>query len=221
MVLPPYHPSFPPVETADDYGVVLVGGRLTPEWLLEGYRRGIFPWPDPDIPWLLPWCSPDPRAVIELDELHVSRRLAETLRTGRFTITLNRAFAEVLRGCSLPRLGQKGTWITRGMHEAYCRMHALGHAHSLEVWREEQLVGGIYGIAIGGYFSGESMFHRVRDASKVALVRLVEHLRTRGYVLFDIQQATPHTIRMGARELPREEFLARLEAALLLPVTFA
>jgi leucyl/phenylalanyl-tRNA--protein transferase len=213
-------PNFPPIEQADYYGVVLVGGLLTPEWLLEGYRRGVFPWPDMEVPWLLPWCSPDPRGVLEFDDLHVSRRLDDTIRSGRFSITLDRCFADVMRGCMGSRKGQTGTWITPAMLEAYTRLAELGHAHSLEVWREGELVGGIYGVSIGGFFSGESMFHRVRDASKVGLVALTRHLKARGYTLFDIQQVTPHTASMGATELPREEFLERLAAAVTLPVTF-
>jgi leucyl/phenylalanyl-tRNA---protein transferase len=220
MFLPASSPSFPSAEQADAYGVVHVGGKLTPEWLLEGYRRGVFPWPDPDLPWLLPWCSPDPRGILELNELHVSRRLRDTLRSNRFTSTIDAAFAEVVRGCATVRRGQTGTWITDEILAAYCRLHDLGYAHSVEVWREGRLVGGIYGVGLGGYFSGESMFHRESDASKVALVRLVEHLASRRYQLFDIQQVTPHTARMGAREIRRSEFLARLGSALSVPVSF-
>src|SRR6516164_2043491 len=167
---------------ANDQGLVAVGGDLQPERLLLAYRRGIFPWYDQADP--ICWWSPDPRAIFELEGLHVSRRLRRTIRSGRFEVTINRDFAAVMHGCAQRR---EGTWITRDMIAAYTMLHGLGHAHSIEVWAGDVLAGGLYGVALGGLFAGESMFTRSRDASKVALVHLVERLRTRGFQLFDIQ----------------------------------
>jgi leucyl/phenylalanyl-tRNA--protein transferase len=211
---------FPPAELAEPEGVVLFGGRLTPEWLLDAYAHGIFPWPIFDGADVVVWWSPDPRAIFELDAFHASRRLLRTCRAGHFLVTCNRDFAGVIRACATTGERRHNTWLTPRMIAAYCELHALGHAHSVEVWREGQLVGGTYGVAIGGLFAGESMFHRQRDASKVALVHLVAHLRARGYTLFDIQQCTPHTARLGAVDIPREAYLERLAEALRLPVTF-
>jgi leucyl/phenylalanyl-tRNA--protein transferase len=204
-------------ERADADGLVGVGGDLRPERLLEAYRRGIFPWFDEESPIL--WWSPDPRAIFELGGLHVSRRLARTVRSGRFEVTVNRAFAEVMRGCA-DRPGQ-GVWITADMIDAYTRLHELGHAHSLEVWHEDSLAGGLYGVAIGGLFAGESMFTRVRDASKVALVHVMDRLRQRGFQLFDVQFLNDHTASLGAVEIPRREYLARLRRAIAFETTFA
>jgi leucyl/phenylalanyl-tRNA--protein transferase len=200
---------------ADAEGLVAVGGEVEPGLLLEAYRRGVFPWFNEDTPVL--WWSPDPRAVIELDEFHVPRRLQRTLRSGHFAFTMDEAFSDVLLGCADR---SEGTWITPDMAEAYQALHEQGHAHSLEVWLEGRLAGGIYGVGLGGFFSGESMFYRVADASKVALVLLVEHLRERGYQLFDIQMITAHTARFGAREIPRADYLRRLRLALACEVTF-
>jgi leucyl/phenylalanyl-tRNA--protein transferase len=202
-------------ERADDYGLVAVGGDLRPELLLQAYSRGVFPWYDEGFP--VCWWSPDPRAVFELDRFHVSRRLGRTLRSGRFTVTVNRAFGDVMRGCA-DRL--VGTWITDDMLAAYERLHRLGWAHSVEVWHGGELAGGVYGVAVAGLFAGESMFYRQSDASKVALAILVERLRQRGFVLFDIQMLTDHTVRMGAVEIPRAEYLARLRRALTVRTTF-
>jgi leucyl/phenylalanyl-tRNA--protein transferase len=218
-ILPPAR-FFPPAETATPEGLVGFGGKLTPEWLLDAYRHGVFPWPSGDERLPIPWWSPDPRAVIELERFHISRRLQRTCRSGRFRVTLDRDFAGVIRGCAAAH-GQAGeTWLTRPMVAAYIRLSQLGHAHSVEVWQADQLAGGTYGVAIGGLFAAESMFHRVRDASKVALVHLVEHLRARGYTLLDIQQLTPHTERMGGSEIPRREYLLRLRQAQAQPITF-
>ena len=220
--MPSLPPSrfFPPADEADPEGFLGFGGRLTPKWLLDAYGHGIFPWPmgEPEVP--IPWWSPDPRAIIEFERFHVSHRLARTIRSGRLEVTRDRDFDGVIQGCAMApgRIGQ--TWITADMIEAYGRLHELGHAHSVEVWQGEQLVGGTYGVAIGGLFAAESKFYRVRDASKVALVHLVQHLRRRGYTLLDIQQLTPHTARFGAVEIPRAEYLARLAAAVRLPVSF-
>ena len=201
---------------ADDTGLVAVGGDLRPERLLQVYRSGVFPWYDEGQP--ICWWSPDPRGIIELDGLQVSRRLRRTLRSGRFTFSVNRDFAGVIRGCAEGRTD--GTWITPDMIRAYEDLHALGYAHSIEAWQGGELAGGIYGVAIGGFFAGESMFTRQRDASKVALVQLVERLRQKGFRLFDIQFVTEHTSRLGAVEIPRIQYLARLHEALRLPVTF-
>jgi len=203
-------------ERADAEGLVGVGGDLSPKRLLEAYRRGIFPWFDDDTPIL--WWSPDPRAIFELDGLHVSRRLARTVRSGRFAATVDHAFIDVMHGC-VHRPGQ-GVWITPDMIAAYTRLHELGHAHSVEVWHEGQLAGGVYGVTIGALFAGESMFTRIRDASKVALVALMERLRQRGFQLFDVQFLNEHTTRLGAVEIPRREYLARLRKAVACDVSF-
>jgi leucyl/phenylalanyl-tRNA--protein transferase len=202
-------------ELADEYGLVAVGGDLRPETLLRAYRRGIFPWYDEGYP--VCWWSPDPRAIFELDRFHVPRRLARTIRQGRFAVTVDRVFAEVIRGCA-DRL--EGSWITSDMISAYQRLHQLGHAHSVEAWTDGELIGGIYGVVVGGLFAGESMFSRKRDASKVALAYLVERLRQRGFLLFDIQMLTEHTARLGAIEIRRREYLTRLGQALKCAATF-
>ena len=213
---PRYFPS--PLESSPD-GLVCVGGRLSPEWLLDAYRHGIFPWPVwEDEP--MAWWSLDPRAILELDGLRISRRLQRTLRSGRFTATCNRDFSGVLYGCATAPAREGGTWLTPAMIHAYREMHRQGHAQSVEVWLDGELAGGTYGIAIGGLFAAESMFYRVTDASKVAIAHLVAHLRARGYQLLDIQQWTTHTGRMGAIEIPRREYLRRLAAVVELPVTF-
>ncbi|NLF68102.1 MAG: leucyl/phenylalanyl-tRNA--protein transferase [Candidatus Anammoximicrobium sp.] len=212
---------FPPVCQASEGGLLMVGGQLTTEWLLTAYRRGIFPWPIYDGQTdILAWFSPDPRAILELDRLHVSHRLQRRLRSNRFRVTLDADFRSVIAACAEARGPEEGTWITPHLAEAYVELHRLGVAHSVEVWREDRLVGGVYGLALGGFFAGESMFHRERDASKVALVHLVRHLQSQGFVLFDVQQASPHLVRMGATEVPRNEFLARLKHALDLPASF-
>jgi len=210
---------FPPADEADEHGLLGIGGQLTPDWLLDAYRHGIFPWPM--VGWeAMAWWSLDPRAVIEFDQFHVSRRLVRTCRSGRFAVTCDTDFAGVIDGCATADDRTAGTWITPPMRAAYVRLHQLGHAHSVEAWRDGRLVGGTYGVAIGGLFAAESMFHYQTDASKVALVALVQHLRARGYTLLDIQQLTPHTARFGASEIPRQEYLQRLAAAVDLRVTF-
>jgi leucyl/phenylalanyl-tRNA--protein transferase len=206
-------------ELADESGLVAVGGDLRPERLLDAYRHGIFPWYDEHTPIL--WWSPDPRGIFELTDggLHVSRRLWRTVRSGRFDVTVNRDFAGVIRACAeRPGLG---TWITPEMIEAYERLHRLGFAHSVEAWQGGVLGGGVYGVAIGGFFAGESMFTRARDGSKVALVALMGRLRERGFALFDTQFVTDHTRRLGAVEVRRDEYLRRLRVALARDVTFA
>lgn len=211
--------AFPPAETANRDGLVAVGGDLSVRRLLLAYASGIFPWPifDDD---LMTWFSPDPRAILELDRLHVSHSLTKVLRQGRFQVTVDQAFAEVVSACASPAPDRPDTWITRALEAAYVELHRAGHAHSVEVWQEGLLVGGLYGVALAGLFAGESMFSRVTDASKVALVHLVERLRARDFQLLDIQQATPHMRRMGAYEISRPEYLRRLELALAAPRTF-
>jgi leucyl/phenylalanyl-tRNA--protein transferase len=215
MIPMPFGP-FPDPERARPDGLVAVGGDLRPARLLDAYRRGIFPWFDEHTPIL--WWSPDPRAIFELDRFHVSRRLARTVRSGRFTVTFDRAFDAVIRGCAR-RPGQ-GVWITPDMIAAYTELHRLGWAHSVEVWRDGELGGGVYGVAVGGLFAGESMFTRVRDGSKVALVHLVERLKQRGFQLFDVQFLNDHTASLGAVEVPRRAYLRRLRLALQSPATF-
>jgi leucyl/phenylalanyl-tRNA--protein transferase len=202
-------PRFQP-ELADEQGLVALGGDLRPATLLRAYSSGVFPWFSDGDP--ICWWSPDPRAVIELDGLHVSRRLQRTIRSGKFRVSVNEDFAGVIRGCA-DRPGD-GTWITAKMIAAYERLHQLGHAHSVEAWHGDVLGGGIYGVSIGGFFAGESMFTRVTDGSKVALVALVDRLRERGFELFDVQFVTDHTERMGAVEIPRSDYLARLRRAI-------
>jgi leucyl/phenylalanyl-tRNA---protein transferase len=247
------------LELADETGLVAMGGDLSPERLLEAYRRGIFPWYDENLP--ICWWSPDPRAIFELDGFHVSRRLRRTCRSGKFQITFDRAFSQVIHGCA--DRPDQGTWITSEMIDAYEALHRLGYGHSVEVWAASKdegggmseasrgasapgslrtsarhphplspsssfiphpssltLVGGVYGVAVGGLFAGESMFSRERDASKVALVHLVERLCERGFQLFDIQFLNDHTARLGAVEIPRREYLARLRTALRCDVSF-
>lgn len=218
-ILPP-SPFFPPAETADPEGLVGFGGQLTPEWLLDAYGHGIFPWPIGQLDQPMAWWSPDPRAILDFPRFHVPRRLRRTCRSGRFQVTRDRDFAGVIRGCATAGNRAGGTWLTPRMIAAYLRLHRLGHAHSVEVWQRGQLAGGTYGMSIGGLFAAESKFYRVRDASKVALVHLVEHLHARGYELLDIQQFTPHVAQFGAVEIPRREYLARLAEALAKAVTF-
>jgi leucyl/phenylalanyl-tRNA---protein transferase len=201
---------FPDPRTGPGDAPLAAGGDLGPHTLVEAYALGIFPWPDPGGEvW---WWSPDPRAVFDPGSLHVSRSLRRTLRRGGLRCTVDTAFARVVEGCA-DRPGE-GTWITPAMAGAYARLHALGIAHSVEVWAGERLVGGVYGVALGAAFMGESMFSRVPDASKVALVHLDALLVRHGYDLFDAQLPTEHLVRMGARVVPRAEFLDRLAAAL-------
>jgi leucyl/phenylalanyl-tRNA--protein transferase len=201
---------FPHPRLANPDGLVAVGGELSVERLLLAYRSGIFPWTVNPITW---W-SPDPRGIFELEGgFHVSRSLARVMRKGSFEITVDRAFREVMEGCAAPARGRRSTWITAEFLEAYTRMHEQGHAHSLECWQDSRLVGGIYGVQIGGLFAGESMFHRVSDASKVALFHLCEHLRAQEFVLLDVQMLTPITKRLGGISIPRRDYLRRLEEA--------
>ena len=200
---------------ADDMGLVAVGGDLKPETLIEAYCWGVFPWFDDGDPVL--WWSPDPRAIFELGGLHIARRLARTIRTGKFRYTIDHAFGEVIRACGDR---EEGSWIHPQMISAYEQLHRLGIAHSVEAWQGNELAGGIYGVAIRGLFAAESMFTRRTDGSKAALVHLTNHLRSRGFQLLDIQMLTPHTARLGAIEIPREEYLSRLQKALRCEVRF-
>ena len=208
---------FPPVELASPEGLLAVGGDLRAERLLEAYRHGIFPWYNPGQPIL--WWSPDPRAVLFPAKLKVARSLRKTLRRKDFDVTLDTAFREVMRQCALPRPGNPagGTWITPEMIEAYAVLHDRGLAHSVESWREGKLVGGLYGVAMGNAFFGESMFSRETDASKVAFVHLVRQLERWGYAFIDCQLSSAHLFSLGAEEIRRHDFMARLEQALKQP----
>ncbi len=201
---------------AREAGLVAVGGDLRPGGLLRAYRQGMFPWYNEGDPVL--WWSPDPRAIFELNGLHISRRLGRTIRSGRFLLTVDHDFANVVRYCA--DRPDEGTWITPNMRAAYVDLHRLGHAHSVEAWRKGKLVGGIYGVTMGGLFAGESMFARESDASTVALAYLVDRLRERGFHLFDIQFLTEHTARLGAIKIPRAQYLDRLRRALASSATF-
>jgi leucyl/phenylalanyl-tRNA--protein transferase len=209
--------DFPPLDQAmrRPNGLLAAGGDLSPGRLLAAYRRGIFPWYSPGEPIL--WWSPDPRTVLLPGELRISRSLHKTLRKRPFQVTADAAFAVVIERCSEPRAGQAGTWITDEMKQAYIALHALGLAHSVESWRDGELVGGLYGVALGRMFYGESMFSRASDASKVAFVTLVEQLARWEIGLIDCQVHTEHLERFGAEEWPRERFLARLAEVLEAP----
>ncbi len=215
--MPPLY--FPDPRNSSAEGIVAAGGDLAPERLLDAYRHGIFPWPMDDLGPLL-WWSPEPRGVLPLDGFIASRRLLRRIRSGEFVVTCDQVFRETMVGCATGNDRVEGTWITPEMIEGYTRLHRLGHAHSIEVWQHNVLVGGTYGIAIGGLFAAESMFYRVRDASKVALYNLVEHLNSRGYQLLDVQQWTPHTGSLGVIEISRSQYLKKLAAVVDLPVTW-
>lgn len=208
--------NFPNPSLADPDGLLAVGGDLEPETLLCAYKNGIFPWFDSDTP-ILWWC-PDPRAILEFNNLYVSKRLARTLRGDKFQVTFNQDFDAVVKGCAYRP--EEGTWITPEVAKAYGKFHQLGHAHSVEVWQDGSLVGGLYGVAIGGLFAGESMFSTVSDASKIALVALVDRLKHKGFQLFDLQIINDHTSMMGATEIPRDSYLARIKTAVKLKVSF-
>lgn len=203
--------QFPAAERAlrDPNGLLAIGGDLSVERLTEAYRNGIFPWFSEGDPIL--WWSPDPRAVFQLEQLKTPASLRKHFRQSGWQLTLDTAFAQVIRACAeSPRPGQDGTWITEDMIAAYIRLHEAGIAHSIEVWADEQLVGGLYGIAIGRLFFGESMFSARSNGSKVALFALAAHLKKHGYVLLDSQVPNAHTTSLGARPIPRKAFLALL-----------
>jgi leucyl/phenylalanyl-tRNA--protein transferase len=203
---------FPPVENAlkEPNGLLCAGADLSVPRLLAAYRSGIFPWYSGEEPIL--WWSPDPRMVLFCDELKVSRSLAKNVRNKGFETRIDSAFAKVIKACAGPRKSETGTWISTEMQAAYVALHRAGHAHSFETWLDGRLVGGLYGVAIGRAFFGESMFSRATDASKVALVALVEELRARGFPMIDCQQRTPLLASLGAREIPRHQFLRRVAA---------
>jgi leucyl/phenylalanyl-tRNA--protein transferase len=208
LLLPGGPIAFPDPELADDEGLLAIGGDLSSERLLFAYEHGIFPWYDEGVPPL--WWSPNPRAILEPAGLHVSRSLRRVLRSDRFRVTWNTAFESVMRCCG-DRQG--GTWILPEMIEAYVRLHRMGHAHSVEVWEDDALAGGLYGVQRGALFAAESMFHRSTDASKVALVYAVRSLFAAGTMLFDVQLLTQHLASMGAREIARGDYVARLPEA--------
>lgn len=208
---------FPAVEHATPEGLLAIGGDLQTERLLEAYRHGIFPWYNEGQPIL--WWSPDPRTVLFPERLHVSRSLKRSLRPGRFLVTFDRSFDRVVRHCAGPRPQhpEGGTWITPAMIEAYVALHEQGYAHSVETWQGDQLVGGLYGVAIGSAFFAESMFTKVDDASKVALVSLVRQLRAWSFRIIDCQQSSPHVLRLGAEDIPRREYIEHLSKAVTQP----
>ena len=211
------HDPFPPVQEAlvEPNGLLAAGGDLSPERLLDAYAHGIFPWFNDEDPVL--WWSPDPRMVLFPDELHLSRTLRRTIRSQEFRVTLDRAFPDVMEGCAGPRAAQDGTWITSDMMDAYVRLAELGHAHSVEAWVDGELAGGLYGVAVGRIFYGESMFSRRSNASKVALAWLARQLERWQFELIDCQMSTEHLASLGAREIPRADFVRRLEHGGALP----
>ncbi|WP_237065044.1 leucyl/phenylalanyl-tRNA--protein transferase [Microbulbifer guangxiensis] len=196
-------------------GLLAVGGRLTPEWLLAAYRRGIFPWFSEDQPIL--WWSPSPRCVVFPAQYQIGRSLRKVLRKDHFLVTFDRAFTDVVRACRAPRSYADETWITDDIAEGYTALHRLGHAHSVEVWQRRELIGGLYGVALGRIFFGESMFHRVTDASKVAFAHLVRQLDLWGCPMIDCQVSNPHLLSLGAVEVTRETFEQELRAGVDMP----
>jgi len=215
------HQPLPPPETArlEPNGLIAAGRDLSARRLLEAYGQGIFPWYSQGQPVL--WWSPDPRMVVFVDQFEPSRSLRKTLRrvreTASWTVTLDRSFVQVMQACAAPRPGQDGTWITRDIIKAYHALHQAGHAHSVEVWANGELVGGLYGVSIGRMFFGESMFTRVSDASKCAYAALIAMLRRLGFSMVDCQQSTGHLASLGAQEISRTEFLGRLRLLCRLP----
>ncbi|MEO5961438.1 MAG: leucyl/phenylalanyl-tRNA--protein transferase [Opitutaceae bacterium] len=201
-------------DPADPVGLVALDRDLSPARLISAYRHGVFPWPDSALPGAIPWVCPPRRAILEFHSLHIPRSLRRTQRSlAHLRFTIDTAFSAVIRGCaSAPRPGQGGTWITPPMIAAYTELHRLGHAHSVEAWDGDALVGGLYGVTAGGVFTGESMFHRLSGVSKLCILHLVALLRERGATWMDIQQLTPHLALLGAREIPRSEFVSRLAA---------
>lgn len=201
--------SFPPVEAADENGIVAIGGDLSTERLLLAYRSGIFPWYNEDEP-IIWWC-PDPRFVLFPDDLKISKSMQAVLRNGKFRFTINRAFAQVIQNCkTIERNGQDGTWITAAVQKAYTELHTLGFAHSAEAWMNGELVGGLYGIRMGSIFFGESMFSKQSNASKFAFINYVQQLQKEGVALIDCQVYTEHLESLGAGMIGREEFIGLL-----------
>lgn len=212
------HQPFPPVHLAmrDPNGLLAIGGDLSATRLLNAYRQGIFPWYNPDEP-ILWWC-PDPRTVLEPSAMHVSHSLKKTIRRADYAVTFDRAFAQVLTACAGERRKSHGTWLGEDMQQAYNELHQKGHAHSVEIWRDHELIGGLYGLALGRAFFGESMFSRATDASKLALYWLCQQLQRWGFALIDCQISSSHLLSLGAREIPRAEFLPRLADAVQAPL---
>ena len=212
VLSPDLESPFPPAETALDYpdGLLAMGGDLSPARLVNAYHHGIFPWYSDEQPIL--WWSPAPRCVIYPQQVHVSRRLRRRYNQGRFSLTADQAFVDVIEACAQPRGDHEGTWITDDMLTAYIHLHELGIAHSVEVWADDELAGGIYGLALGRVFFGESMFSGCEDASKVALVALCRQLRQWNFTLLDCQVSNPHLESMGATEITRKEFQQYLQA---------
>jgi len=202
---------FPPLQDAltEPNGLLAAGGDLSPARLLDAYRRGVFPWFNEGDPVL--WWSPDPRMVLFPSEFKLSDSLRKIIRKGQFEVRFDTAFEQVMRACAAPRDEQVGTWIIEDMIAAYCELHRMRYAHSVEVWSEDELIGGLYGMAIGKMFYGESMFSRQPNASKIALAHLAKQLELWGFGMIDCQMNTPHLASLGAREIPRDEFITRLE----------
>lgn len=219
-ILNPKNPEqdFPPVKRAlrEPDGLLAIGGCLSKKRLINAYRKGIFPWYNPGEPIL--WWSPDPRLVLFPDKLVISRSLRKTLRQNSFLVTFDQAFSEVINGCAEPRAEQSGTWITADIRQAYLELHQLGIAHSVETWSDSELVGGLYGVALGQVFFGESMFHTKTDASKVAFAVLVEKLKSWDYQLIDCQIHSNHLVSLGAEEIPRDRFVKLLNIYCDMPV---
>lgn len=205
------HTPFPPVTQAmrEPNGLLAAGGDLMPERLLNAYRHGIFPWFSAGDPIL--WWSPDPRMVLFPAEFKISHSLKKTLHRGEYEVRTDTAFEQVMRACASPRDGQNGTWMQEDMIAAYVRLHLMGHAHSIETWMDGELAGGLYGVSIGRMFYGESMFSRKTDASKIALAHLATQLKHWNFGMIDCQMNTAHLASLGAREIPRSEFIARLQ----------
>jgi leucyl/phenylalanyl-tRNA--protein transferase len=202
--------QFPDPRTASPEGIVAIGGDLHPDSVLAAYRQGIFPWPVEKLPLL--WFCPAERGVLHFNQLHVPRSLARARRLTTCRFTFDRAFGPVIQACAeTPRPGQHGTWITPAVITAYVRLHEMGIAHSVEAWQDDRLVGGVYGVAVDGAFAAESMFYRHPNASKLALLHLIDHLRSHGLDWMDVQTLTPHMQRLGARLIPREDFLELLQ----------
>ncbi len=217
LLLPGRRPMFPPRDRIkpSESGLVALGGDLRPVTILEAYSKGLFPWQGRQP---IPWYSPDPRMVLEPQRFRASRSLRKLARQGRLTLRRDTCFSEVMRQCAtVPRPGQKGSWISPRMIRSYTTLHQQGHAHSIEVFAGEELVGGLYGLSMGSVFFGESMFHTRRDASKLALYHLSALLFAWGYALIDCQQETPHLARLGAAPIPRAVFMERLQTALMEP----
>lgn len=208
----------PETALADPNGLLAIGGSLSTQRLESAYRAGIFPWFSPGEPIL--WWSPDPRAIIPIDAMHISRSLHRTLRRNDYAVTLDTAFDAVVEACAAPRPDQPGTWITRDMQAAYSQLHVAGLAHSIEVWRDGQLIGGLYGVSLGAAFFGESMFSRAPNGSKIAMAWLCAQLRAWGFHFLDCQMPTEHLMRLGAREIPRRRFLLALAASQRHPTRF-